>query len=143
MNDIYYYVEGLTLEEISRLMNISISNGAKQSVSVLLQAILNPNDEVICLAPYWVSYPEMVKIAYGIPVIVKPEDGSFHPRMQDIGQAVSPYTKAIIVNSPGNPSGLMFSKEFIAEIVQFCEKKKIYLIARLWNHWIILKNGMP
>jgi aspartate aminotransferase len=108
--------------------NIIVSNGAKQSVSVLLQAILNPQDEVICLAPYWVSYPDMVKIAYGVPVAVKPEDGSFHPRMQDIELAVSPHTKAIIVNSPGNPSGVMFSKEFIAEIVAFCEKKGIYLI---------------
>ena len=123
--------------------NIIVSNGAKQSVSILLQAILNPNDEVICLAPYWVSYPEMVKIAYGIPVIVKPEDGSFHPRMQDIGQAVSPYTKAIIVNSPGNPSGLMFSKEFIAEIVQFCEKKKIYLIMDDIYHKLIFDGLKP
>jgi aspartate/methionine/tyrosine aminotransferase len=108
--------------------NIIVSNGAKQSASILLQAILDPQDEVICLAPYWVSYPDMVKIAYGVPVAVKPEDGSFHPRMQDIEQAVSPHTKAIIVNSPGNPSGVLFSKEFIADIVAFCEKKGIYLI---------------
>jgi aspartate aminotransferase len=123
--------------------NIIVSNGAKQSVSVLLQAILNPNDEVICLAPYWVSYPEMVRIAYGIPVAVKPEDGSFHPRMPDIEQAVSPHTKAIIVNSPGNPSGIMFSKEFIAEIVQFCEKKGIYLIMDDIYHKLIFDGLQP
>jgi aspartate aminotransferase len=123
--------------------NIIVSNGAKQSVSVLLQAILDPHDEVFCLAPYWVSYPDMVKIAYSVPVIVKPEDGSFHPRMQDIEQAVSPHTKAIIVNSPGNPSGIMFSKEFIAEIVQFCEKKDIYVIMDDIYHKLIFDGIKP
>jgi aspartate aminotransferase len=59
---------------------------------------------------------------------VTPEDGSFHPRMEDIKQAVSSYTKAIIVNSPNNPSGIMFSKEFIEDIVEFCEDNGIYLI---------------
>ena len=83
---------------------------------------------MIILAPYWVSYPEMVKMVYGVPVIVTPEDGSFHPRMEDIERAVSSYTKAIIVNSPNNPSGVVYPEEFIAEIVEFCERKRIYLI---------------
>lgn len=108
--------------------NVIVSGGAKQSISVLLTTIVNPQEEVIILAPYWVSYPEMVKLVYGIPVIVTPEDGRYHPRMEDIKEAVSSYTKAIIVNSPCNPSGVMFSEEFIAEIVEFCEEKKIYLI---------------
>jgi aspartate aminotransferase len=123
--------------------NIIASNGAKQALSILLQAIINPQDEVICLAPYWVSYPEMIKIAYGTPVIVKPEDGTFHPRMQDIEQAVGSYTKAIIVNSPGNPSGVMYSKEFIAEIVAFCEKKGIYLIMDDIYHKLIFDGLKP
>jgi aspartate aminotransferase len=80
------------------------------------------------MAPYWVSYPEMIKMCYGIPVVVTPEDGGFYPRMKEVLQAVSSYTKAIIINSPNNPSGVMYSKEFIAEIVEFCEKKGIYLI---------------
>ena len=63
-------------------------------------------------------------MVYGVPVIVTPEDGSFHPRMEDIEQAVSSYTKAIIVNSPNNPSGVVYPEEFIAEIVEFCERKK-------------------
>jgi aspartate aminotransferase len=67
-------------------------------------------------------------MVYGVPVIVTPEDGGFHPRMADIERAVSPYTKAIIVNSPNNPSGVVYSEDFIAEIVAFCEKKNIYLI---------------
>jgi len=70
----------------------------------------------------------MVKMAYGIPVIVTPKDGSFYPRMEDILEAVSSYTKAIILNSPNNPSGMVFPEEFIQEIVEFCESKGIYLI---------------
>jgi aspartate aminotransferase len=108
--------------------NVIVSSGAKQSLFNILFSILNPQDEVIILAPYWVSYPEMIKMCYGIPVAVTPEDGTFQPRMQDIEQAVSSYTKAIIVNSPNNPSGSVFPEEFVAEIVDFCERKKIYLI---------------
>jgi aspartate aminotransferase len=117
--------------------NVIISNGAKQAISVLIQAIINPQDEVIVLAPYWVSYPEMIKIAYGVPVIVSSEDGRFHPRMKDIEQAVTSYTKAVIVNSPGNPSGVVYSEEFIAEIVAFCEKKGLYLIMDDIYHQLI------
>ena len=115
-------------DKVAAPENVIISSGAKQSLYNVLFSLINPQDEVIVLAPYWVSYPEMIKMVYGIPVIVTPEDGSFYPRMQDIEQAVSAYTKAIIVNSPNNPSGAMYSDEFLAEIVEFCERKKIYLI---------------
>lgn len=108
--------------------NVIVSNGAKHSLYNLMMAILNPQDEVIILAPYWVSYPEIVKMVYGVPVIVTPEDGRFQPRMEDIIEKVGSYTKAIIVNSPNNPSGVVYSADFIAEIVAFCEKKGIYLI---------------
>ncbi|MCX6134089.1 MAG: pyridoxal phosphate-dependent aminotransferase [Ignavibacteriales bacterium] len=108
--------------------NIIVSAGAKQSVYNILYSILNPQDEVIILAPYWVSYPEMVRMVYGVPVIVTPEDGGFHPRMEDILKAVSSYTKAIIINSPNNPSGVVYSDEFIAQIIEYCEKKGIYVI---------------
>ncbi len=108
--------------------NVIVSSGAKQSVYNVLYSLLNPQDEVIILAPYWVSYPEMVKMVYGVPVIVTPEDGSFYPRMEDIKKAISSYTRAIIVNSPNNPSGVMYSAEFIGELVEYCEKKDIYII---------------
>jgi len=108
--------------------NVIVSSGAKQSIFNILFALLNPQDEVIVLAPYWVSYPEMIKMCYGVPVPVKPEDGTFYPRLSDIEKAVSPYTKAIIVNSPNNPSGAMYSEQFISEIVQFCERKGIWLL---------------
>lgn len=108
--------------------NVIVSSGAKQSVYNVLYSLINPQDEVIILAPYWVSYPEMVKMVYGVPVIVTPEDGTFYPRMEDVMKAVSSYTRAIIVNSPNNPSGVMYSDEFIGELVEFCEKKGIYII---------------
>ncbi len=120
-----------TEENYNRMVapeNVIVSAGAKQSLFNILYSIINPQDEVIILAPHWVSYPEMVKMVYGIPVVVTPEDGTFHPRMEDIERAVSSYTKAIIVNSPNNPSGEVFSADFIAQIVEFCERKKIFLI---------------
>ncbi len=108
--------------------NIIASGGAKQAIMVALQAILNPQEEVIFPAPYWVSYPDMAKLCGAIPVPAHPEDGSFYPRLKDIEDRVGSYTKAVIINSPNNPSGAMYSEEFISDIVQFCEKKDLYLI---------------
>ena len=108
--------------------NVIVSGGAKQSLYNLLFTILNPQDEVIVLAPYWVSYPEMIRMVYGRPVIVTPEDGTFVPAMHEIEEAVSSYTRAIIVNSPNNPSGVMYPESLIGALVEFCEKKGIYLI---------------
>ncbi len=110
------------------LENIIVSTGAKQSIYNILFTIVNPQEEVILLAPHWVSYPEMVKMVSGVPVVVVPEDGSFHPSMKDIVQAVSSRTRAIILNSPNNPSGVLYAEDFIAEIVEYCERKGIYLI---------------
>lgn len=108
--------------------NVIASGGAKQALMVLLHAILDPKEEVIFPAPYWVSYPEMVKLAGGVPVSVTAEDGSFTPTVDEIISVVSSYTKAIILNSPNNPCGVMYSKDFIQEMVEFCEHKSIYLI---------------
>jgi aspartate aminotransferase len=135
-----------TDENYNRLVapeNIIISAGAKQSIFNILFSILNPQDEVIVLAPYWVSYPEMIKMCNAIPVIVTPEDGTFHPRLADIDKATSSYTRAIIVNSPNNPSGCIFSDNFIAEIVEYCEKLKIYLIMDDIYHKLYFDNKRP
>jgi aspartate aminotransferase len=123
--------------------NIIVSEGAKHSLFNVLFTLVNPQEEVIILAPYWVSYPEMVKMVNGIPVIVTPEDGTFHPRIEDIERAVSSYTKAIIVNSPNNPSGVMYREEFIADIVDFCEKKGIYLIMDDIYHKLLFDGKTP
>lgn len=115
-------------ERLVKPENIMASGGGKQAIMVALQATIDPKDEVIFPAPYWVSYPEMVKLCGGIPVPVKPEDGTFRPTLQDIEQVYGPYTKAVMINSPNNPSGAMYSEEFIAGIVQFCEQRGLYLI---------------
>jgi aspartate aminotransferase len=83
---------------------------------------------VIFPSPYWVSYPEMAKLCGALPVPVKPEDGTFKPRLQDIEMRVTSYTKAIIINSPNNPSGAIYSEQFISDIVDFCERRGIYLV---------------
>ena len=108
--------------------NVMASGGAKQAIMVALQAVVNPQEEVIFPSPYWVSYPDMVRLCGGIPVPVIPEDGTFYPRIEDIEQRIGSYTKAIIINSPNNPSGAMYSEEFIAAVVELCEKKDLYLI---------------
>lgn len=115
-------------DRIAAPENILVSAGAKQALFNLLFTIVNPQEEVIVLAPYWVSYPEMIKMVYGVPVIVTPEDGKFVPRIADIERAVSSYTKAIIVNSPNNPSGAVYPAELIGQLVELCERKGIYLI---------------
>ncbi len=132
-----------TEENYNRLVepeNVIVSMGAKQALFNIMVSILNPQDEVILLAPYWVSYPDIVKLAYGVPVVVTPEDGSFTPRMEEIERAVSSYTKAIVINSPNNPSGVVFSEDFIASIVEFCEKKNIYLVSDDIYHKLVFDD---
>ncbi len=123
--------------------NVIVSGGAKQAILCALQAILNPQEEVIYPAPYWVSYPEMAKLCGAIGVPVLPEDGTFYPRIQDIEQRVGSYTKAVIINSPNNPSGAMYSEQFIADIVDFCERKGLYLIMDDIYHRLIFDGKKP
>jgi len=125
--------------------NIIVSMGAKQAFYNLMMTIINPQDEVIICAPYWVSYPEIVKMVYGVPVVVTPEDGRYVPRMQDITQTVGSYTKAIVINSPNNPSGVMYPEDLIGELVEYCEKKGIYLIMDDIYHKLVFgsKSWVP
>ncbi len=123
--------------------NVIVSAGAKQSIFNILYSILNPQEEVIILAPYWVSYPEMVKMCYGIPVIVTPEDSTFHPRFEEIERVVTSSTKAIIINSPNNPSGIIFSDAFLAKIIDFCERKGIYMIMDDIYHKLVFDGNKP
>jgi len=123
--------------------NIIVSEGAKQSLFNILFTLINPQDEVIIIAPYWVSYPEIVRMCNGIPVVVTPEDGSFVPRFDEIEQAVSSYTKAIIVNSPNNPSGVIYPDELIEKIVGMCESRGIYMICDDIYHKLVFDGHVP
>jgi aspartate aminotransferase len=108
--------------------NIIVSDGAKQSLFNILYTLCNPQDEVVIIAPYWVSYPEIIKMIGAIPVIITPEDGTFIPRFDEVERVIGSYTKAIIVNSPNNPSGMIYPETLISKIVDLCEKKGIYMI---------------
>ena len=123
--------------------NVIASSGAKQAIMVLLHAILDPKEEVIFPVPYWVSYPEMVKLAGGMPVPVTAADGGFEPTVEEIAQAVGPYTKAVIINSPNNPSGAVYSEEFVAGVVELCEKRNLYLIMDDTYNRLIFDGRVP
>ena len=115
-------------DRIVKPENVIVSSGAKQTLMVALHAILDPKDEVIFPVPYWVSYPEMVKLAGGVPIPIEASDGTFCPSFEDIAAGVGSYTKAIVLNSPNNPSGAMYSNEFVAKVVELCERKDIWLL---------------
>ncbi|MCJ7802931.1 MAG: pyridoxal phosphate-dependent aminotransferase [Candidatus Marinimicrobia bacterium] len=135
-----------TEEHYNRLVEprqIIASNGAKQALMVALQAILNPHEEVIFPTPYWVSYPDMVKLCQGIPIPVLPEDGTFYPKLSDIEENVGSYTKAVIINSPNNPTGAVYSEEFIADIVEYCRKRDLYLIMDDIYNRLVFDNRKP
>jgi len=123
--------------------NVMVSAGAKSALYALLVTILNPQDDVIIPVPYWVSYPEMVKMTYGRPVLVAPEDGRFEPRLKDLEAAIGSYTRAIILNSPNNPSGAIYSEELIASVVELCEKRGLYLIMDDIYHKLIFDGRQP
>ncbi len=122
---------------------VMAAGGAKQAIMTALHAILNPQEEVVFPVPYWVSYPEMVKLVGAVPVPVAPEDGSFIPRIQDIEQVVGSYTKLVILNSPNNPSGVVYPAEFVADVVGFCEKRGLYLIMDDIYHRLLFDGRRP
>jgi aspartate aminotransferase len=123
--------------------NVMAASGAKQAIMSALHAILDPQEEVIFPAPYWVSYPEMVKLVGAVPVPVLPEDGSFIPRIQDIEQVIGSYTKAVILNSPNNPSGAVYPAEFVQGVVELCEKRGLWLIMDDIYHRLIFDGRKP
>lgn len=110
--------------------NIVISNGAKHSLYNTLQAICNPSDEVIIPVPYWVSYLEMVNMADAKPVFVNcSEENEFKIKKEDFLKAITPKTKAIILNSPSNPTGAVYTKTELEEIAQVAVEHNIFVVA--------------
>lgn len=109
---------------------IVISNGAKHSLMNVFGAILNPGDEVIIPAPYWVSYSEMVKLNDGVPVIIYAgENSGFKVTAAQIEEKITGKTKAIIINSPSNPTGMVYTKDELKAIADVCLKHKLYIVS--------------
>ncbi|MBU3195383.1 pyridoxal phosphate-dependent aminotransferase [Clostridium algidicarnis] len=109
---------------------IIISTGAKQCLANVFQAILNPYDEVIVSTPYWVSYPELIRLADGVPVYVNSgKENNFKYTLESLKDAVTSKTKAIIINSPNNPTGTLYSKEELVIIANFCKENDMIIIS--------------
>jgi aspartate aminotransferase len=109
---------------------IVVTNGGKHSLFNICLALLNPDDEVIIPAPYWVSYPEMVKLAGGTPVIVPTTiETGFRITPEQLRQAITPKTKAFILNSPSNPTGMVYSPDEIRAIAQVIVERDILVIS--------------
>lgn len=110
--------------------NILVSNGAKHSIFNLILAICNPGDEVVFQSPYWVSYPEIVKLAGAVPVVIDADvNQEYKITPAQLEAAITPKTKAFIMNSPSNPTGAVYSEQ---EIMAFCDvmkEKDIYIIS--------------
>ncbi|NPA36733.1 MAG: pyridoxal phosphate-dependent aminotransferase [Chlorobi bacterium] len=104
-------------------VNIMVSNGAKHSISNILLALLNPGDEVVLPAPYWVSYREMVKIAGGVNRIIHTSiKDDFKISAQQLDETISPKTKVLILNTPSNPSGSVYSEDELRGLAEIIRK---------------------
>jgi len=109
---------------------IVVSNGAKHSLYNIFTAVLNEGDEVLIPAPYWLSYPEMVKLAGGTPAFVcaGPENG-FKPTVRQLEAACTPRTKAVIINSPNNPTGCVYSRAELEGVAEFALRRGLLVIS--------------
>ncbi|RQD75931.1 MAG: pyridoxal phosphate-dependent aminotransferase, partial [Candidatus Syntrophonatronum acetioxidans] len=109
---------------------IVISNGAKHSLDNIFASILNPGDEVIVPAPYWVSYPEMVKLNDGVPVFIETDSStSFKVTKKQLEKARTPRTKAIILNSPSNPTGQVYTLPELQMLAEFAVQHNLFVIS--------------
>jgi aspartate aminotransferase len=110
--------------------NILVTNGGKQGLYNLMQILLDPGDEVIIPAPYWLSYPEMVKLAEGIPVIVQTDTASgFKISPQQLQAAITPKTKLFVLNSPSNPTGMVYTPAEIRALAQVVVDSDILVVS--------------
>src|SRR5690625_6840893 len=104
---------------------IIVTTGAKHALYTLFQVLVNEGDEVIIPAPYWVSYPEQVKLAGGNPIIVEAlEENNFKVTPEQLEKVITEKTKALVINSPSNPTGMMYDQEELAKLGEICVDRK-------------------
>lgn len=109
---------------------ILVSTGAKQSLANAMLALVDDGDEVLMAVPYWVSYPELVKLAGGVPVYLNGSpDNQYKMTPELIEQHITPRSKILIINSPNNPSGTIYSREELAAIAQVCKAHNLIIIS--------------
>ncbi len=109
---------------------ILVGVGAKHVLYTLFQVILNEGDEVLIPIPYWVSYPEQVKLAGGVPVYIEATaDQAYKLSAKQIKEAITEKTRAIIINSPSNPTGMIYSEQELQEIADVCKEADILIIS--------------
>ena len=109
---------------------IVVASGAKHSLFIALSAITNPGDEIILPAPYWVSYYEMIKMTDGEPVVISAgEEQNFKITAEQLEAAITDKTKALVLNNPSNPTGMIYNRDELKELVDVCVKHDLYIIA--------------
>lgn len=108
---------------------VMVSNGAKQCLYLALQAICDAGDEVILFEPYWVSYPHQVRLAGAEPRFIRPADDGLRPDLERLESAVSERTRAIIVNSPSNPAGTVWTKTELEFVADVAKRNDLWLIS--------------
>ena len=109
---------------------VVVASGAKHNVYIALRALVNPGDEVILPAPFWVSYLELIKMVGAVPVIVDTtEQDGFKLTAEKLAAAITPSTKCMILNNPSNPTGMVYSREELAALARVCVEQDIYVIA--------------
>jgi aspartate aminotransferase len=109
---------------------VTVSCGAKHTLYNLFMALVNPGDEVLIPSPYWVSYPEQVRLLGGVPVpVVTPESTGFDLDPAELRRAVTPRTKMIVLDSPGNPTGAVFSRAALAEVAKLAVERDLWIVS--------------
>ena len=109
---------------------VLIASGAKHIVYLTVRALVNPGDEVVIPAPYWVSYSEIVRMCGGIPVIAQTrEEDEFKLTPQELDEAITDNTKCVLFNSPSNPTGMMYTREELRALADVCIARDVYIIA--------------
>jgi aspartate aminotransferase len=110
--------------------NVLVTNGGKHSLYNLMMVLIDPGDEVIIPSPYWVSYPEMVKLAGGVPVIVPTTlESGFKITPDQLQQAITPKTKLFVLNSPSNPTGMVYTPDEIRRLAEVVVQQAIYVVS--------------
>ena len=111
--------------------NIIVSNGGKQSLSVVCQTLFDKGDKVIVFTPYWVSFPEFVRIAGATPLLIDTvAERQFEPDFEDLNKKIDSSIKGVIINSPSNPTGGVWSDKAIKKLLKICKK----------NNWIVISD---